>query len=113
MSEEIRTDKKIARLVRRVETDVPPALYGRIRAVAADHVRSRGRSWTRRFWYLALIPSAAAAILAAVLIRPALYRTADPPLSEIRTEFELVDKNIKIVFIQKPDFHLYEEDINE
>jgi hypothetical protein len=111
MSEEIRADQEIARLVRRVETNVPPALDGRIRAVAAHHVS--GRSWTRRFWYLALIPSAAAAILAAVLIRPALYPTADPPLSEIRTEFELVDKNIKIVFIQKPDFHLYEEDINE
>lgn len=111
MSEEIRLDEEIARLVRRVKTDVPPALDGRIRAVAADRVR--GRSWMRRFWYLALIPSAAAAFLAVVLIRPALYRTADSPLSEIRTEFELVDQNIKIIFIQKPDFHLYEEDINE
>ena len=113
MSEETRVDKEIARLVRRVETDVPPALDGRIRALAANHVSRRGRSWMRRFWYLALIPSAAAAFLAVVLIRLAPDRAADSGLSEIRTEFELADKNIKIIFIQKPDFHLHEEDINE
>jgi hypothetical protein len=62
---------------------------------------------------LALIPSAAAALLIVALIRPALHQTAESPISEIRTEFELVDQNIKVIFIQKPDFHLYEEDVNE
>jgi hypothetical protein len=47
------------------------------------------------------------------LIRPALHQTAASQISEIRTEFELVDQNIKVIFIQKPDFHLYEEDVNE
>ena len=113
MSNEIYTDKEIARLVRSVEIEVPPALDGRIQAIAANHRNSHGRSLISRFWYLALIPSVAAALLAVVLIRPVLHQTADSPISEIRTEFELVDQNIKVIFIQKPDFRLYEEDINE
>jgi nucleoside-diphosphate-sugar epimerase len=28
----------------------------------------------------------------------------ETPITEIRTEFEFADKNIKIIFIQKPDF---------
>jgi hypothetical protein len=112
MSKEIYTDKEIARLVRSVEIEVPPALDGRIRAIAANPRNSHGRSLIRRFWYLVLIPTAAA-LLAVALIRPALHQTAASQISEIRTEFELVDQNIKVIFIQKPDFHLYEEDVNE
>jgi len=68
-----------------------------------------GRSRRRRFLFLALIPGAAAALLTAVLLVPALRRPPIRPISEIRTEFELVDKNIKIIFIQRPDFKLFKE----
>jgi hypothetical protein len=113
MNKEAHADKEIARLVRSVESQVPQDLDDRIRATAAGLRQSRGRSLVRRFWFLALAPGAAAAVLIAVLIGPALRPRPDPPISEIRTEFELVDKNIKIIFIQKPDFHLYEEDTHD
>lgn len=113
MSKEIHTDKEISRLVRSVEINIPPALDDQCRALAADLQIRQRRSLLRRFWYLALIPSAAAALLIVALNRPTLHQTTESPISEIRTEFEIVDQNIKIIFIQKPDFHLYEEDFNE
>jgi hypothetical protein len=113
MSEDNSVDKEIVRLVRSVEAGIPPGLDDRVRAIAAGLPHSPGRSLIRRFWYLVLIPGAAAALLAAVLIGSAFRPAPGRPISEIRTEFELVDQNIKVIFIQKPDFHLYEEDVNE
>ncbi len=113
MNKEARADEEIARLVRSVEIQVPQDLDDRIRAAAAGLRQSHGRSRVRRFWFLALVPGAAAAFLIAVLIGPELRPQPDSPISEIRTEFELVDKNIKVIFIQRPDFHLYEEDTHE
>ncbi|MCX6559042.1 MAG: hypothetical protein NTZ26_00880 [Candidatus Aminicenantes bacterium] len=112
MNSDERLDESIAKLVRSVQRDVPPTLDRRIRE-ASDRFTSRAeRSDRRRPWLLALIPGAAAALLAAFLLfpRPA---TAPNPISEIRTEFEIAGKNIKVVFFQKPDFHLFEEERNE
>jgi hypothetical protein len=113
MNKQISIDLEIARLVQNVKTEVSPALDDRVREAAANLRQRQDRSVIHRFWYLALIPGAAAALLAAVLIGPAARPVPDSPISEIRTEFELVDKNIKVIFIQKPDFHLYEENIHE
>jgi hypothetical protein len=46
----------------------------------------------------------------AFLLLPALRKPPAPQIAEIRTEFELVDKNIKIIFFQKPDFSLLKEE---
>ena len=106
-------DKEITRLIQSVEVEAPPALDDRIRFIAANLHSRQSRSLLHRFWYLALIPSAAAILLIVALNRSVFHQPAELAISEIRTEFELVDQNIKIVFIQKPDFHLNEEDINE
>ena len=109
MNSDERLDESISRLVRSVEREVPPALDRRIRE-AADRLTSRaGRSDRRRPWLLALIPGTAVALLAAFLLFPR-PSTAPNPISEIRTEFEIADKNIKIIFFQKPDFHLHQEE---
>lgn len=112
MNSDERLDESISRLVRSVEHEVPTALDRRIQE-AADKFTSRAeRSNRRRPWLLALIPGAAAALLAASLFFPR-PSTAPDPISEIRTEFEIAGKNIKVVFFQKPDFHLFEEERNE
>lgn len=122
-------DEKIARLVRRIDEPVPPGLETKIRAAAesvrpAEGTKGRislptavilrwrhGRVLSRRLRILALVPGAAAvAALAVFLILPALRRPAAPRISEIRTEFEIADKNIKIVFFQRPDFKLTQEE---
>jgi len=120
MSDERRLDEKIAGLVLSVREQVPAALEERIRA-AADATRPNreilGRLWLRpggfprrRTGILALVPAAAVCALAAFLLIPILKKPPVSPISEIRTEFEIADKNIKIVFIQKPDFSLFQEE---
>jgi hypothetical protein len=104
-------DERIAELVRSVALDVPDGLDERIRAAARSlppKSRAAFPDGQRRLWPI-LIPSAAFALAAALLILPALQRTSARPIAEIRTEFELADKNIKIIFFQKPDFNFFKE----
>jgi hypothetical protein len=104
-------DERIAGLVRSVELDVPDGLDERVRTAARSlppKPRPASRAGRRWLWPV-LVPSAAFALAAALLILPALRRPAAPPISEIRTEFELADKNIKIIFFQKSDFKFPKE----
>ena len=130
MRDDKRLDERIAILVRSVEKDVPPGLEAKVRA-ATDSVRPDGSilgaalplsagprrrhhdrvGSRRRLRILALVPGAAAAVaLAAFLLVPALRKPPVSRISEIRTEFEIRDKNIKIVFFQRPDFKLSQEE---
>jgi len=108
MSDDKIFDERISSLVRGVERAVPPALETRIRAAAGGLQPRPKISALRRPLWLALVPGAAAAILAALLWLP-VFQKPPQPLSEIRTEFELPGKNIKIVFFQKPGFNLFKE----
>jgi anti-sigma-K factor RskA len=111
MNSDERLDESISKLVRSVEREVPPALDRRIRE-AADGLASRTqRSEKWRSWMLALAPGVVVALLAAFLLLPR-PTPAPNPISEIRTEFEIADKNIKVIFFQKPDFHLHQEERN-
>lgn len=109
MSDDKILDEQISRLVRGVERAVPPAVETRLLA-AAEGLRPRaGRFWLRRPFWLTLIPSAAAVLLAVLVLVLAMRRPPVSPIAEIRTEFEIADKNIKIIFFQKPDFNLFKE----
>jgi len=108
MSEDKNLDEKITRLVRSIEKDIPPAVEEIIQARAASLRLRLGLLKLRRPLFLALVPSSAAVLLAAFFLLP-LSQKPQPPISEIRTEFEIADKNIKIIFIQKPDFNLFKE----
>jgi hypothetical protein len=102
-------DEKIGRLVRSIDKNVPLAVEEKIKAAAAL-LHPRPRFYKLRLpLMITLVPSAAAILLAAVLLLP-LFQKPQQPISEIRTEFEIADKNIKIIFFQKPDFNLFKED---
>ena len=45
-----------------------------------------------------------------LFIFPMFQNRHESEITEIRTEFELIDKNIKIIFIQRPDFIFFEEE---
>lgn len=110
MSDDRLLDEKIAGLVRSVESSVPPAVEEKIRVAASSArpcPRTVGGHWPR---LLILVPGAAAVVLAAFLLFPLLKKPPAPRISEIRTEFEIADKNIKIIFIQRPDFNLSKEE---
>jgi len=110
MDEDKILDKEISRLVQSLERGLPPGLEERIALEAssrAPHRRPLFRKWQLA---LAVVPGAAALFLALFLLLPVFRKQQEPQITEIRTQFELVDKNITIIFIQKPDFKLFEED---
>jgi hypothetical protein len=102
-------DEDISRLVQAVQYEIPPIVEDKLNR----DLENWGKSKTGpRRWFLSWYP--AAAVLAATVIIAALFtfqpfkkNTIEPvPISEIRTEFELKDKNIKIIWFQKKDFKL-------
>jgi len=108
-SNRIDIDERIAALVRSVHAEVPAELEERIRTAARNEERKlRARQRVLRW---SLIPAAAAALVLGVfLASPVAHRPVPREIAEIRTEFEIPGKDIKIVFFQKPDFKLFQED---
>jgi hypothetical protein len=106
MENDDRLDEELRTLVRSVERAVPMDLEARVRA-EAEALRPQPKSrfpFIRRPLVLASLSGAAIFFVAFLLIFPSLHRREAPQIAEIRTEFELADKNIKIIFVQKPDF---------
>lgn len=104
------TDKKIIKLVKSVEADIPAAVDEKLRMVQGI-MRPRHRILRKRpILCLGILSSAAAVLLLVLFLFPLIRGVPEPPISEIRTEFELRDKNIKIIFIQRKDFSLFEEE---
>ncbi len=108
MTEDKRLDESISRLVHGIQHDIPPSMEEEIhRKSEALEPRPDLPSYRRLLW--TLLPSGAALILGVMLLRQAPMKPRNSDISEIRTQFEIADKNITIVFIQKPDFVFYEE----
>ena len=103
-------DEKISKLVKSIETDIPPAVEEKLELVR-ETLRPRHKILGRRpIFYLGILSSAAAVLLLFVFLFPLFHEVSESQISEIRTEFELRDKNIKIIFIQREDFRLFKEE---
>lgn len=100
-----RFDEELARLVRSVERNIPPSVEEKVRAAAeAARAFPRKRHLRRHLLVLTSMSGAAVVLLAILFIIPLFRHREATQISEIRTEFEIADKNIKIIFVQKPDF---------
>lgn len=95
-------DRFISSRLEKDELEVPPALRKRIAALAAPPGLS---AWKRvKIW----APWLAAAALLLVVSLSLLF----PPqleikkISQIRTEFSIPGKNIRIIWVQRKDFRL-------
>jgi hypothetical protein len=104
MEDHDRFDDELTKVVRSVELDVPPAVENRLRVVAESPRPSRGKRPIRRPLLFIALPSAMIVVLAVLLVFQPVRGRKDPQIAEIRTEFILADKDIMIVFIQRPDF---------
>jgi hypothetical protein len=106
MAKKMDLDEKIGLLVRSVRKDIPAGLEEKIREAASLRPASVARPERQRQMWLPVMTGAAAAavVLAMMFGGPFLPKREDSQISEIRTQFELVDKNITIIFIQKPGF---------
>lgn len=105
-----RLDEELTRIVRSVERDVPTDVENKVQAAAAALRPRRGSPFIRRPLLLAALPGAVILFLAILFIFSPVRDREAPQITEIRTEFEIADKNIKVIFIQRPDFRLPEED---
>ena len=102
-------DEMISNLVRSVRYKVPDRVDEQLKASMAKIETGKPRLFKRPlFWYPV---SAAAMVIIAILVifQPFVNRESidtGAPITEIKTEFELRDKNIKILWVQKKDFKL-------
>ncbi len=111
MNNQNNMDKKIARLVQSVETDIPANVEEHLQAIA-ETIRPLHRIRIKRLPLFMGILSSAAVVLAVLLfLFPVFHGKPEPQITEILTQFEIIDKNIKIIFIQRHDFNLFEEEI--
>jgi hypothetical protein len=114
MSERDRFDDELSRLVRSVEGAIPADLEARVLAATVRSgsgptlVSRRPFSWVQGL--AAVAGAVAGAALLFWLMGPGTIRPSPPLISEIRTELEIPGKNIKVIFIQRPDFKLPKED---
>jgi hypothetical protein len=109
MEDEKDIDSKISRLVQAVDLDIPPELESGIREKAMElSSLPRRRVPSVPFWIVAA-SSATLLFLAFLLFSPKPHQQIEPVIPEIRTEFEIPDKNITIIYIQKSDFPRLEE----
>lgn len=110
MNNKLDIDEKIAKLVRSVESDIPSAVKEKLQS-AEETLRPHQKILTKRpLFYFGVFSSAVAVLILWMFLFPLFRGASESPISEIRTEFELRDKNIKIIFIQKKDFNLFEEE---
>jgi hypothetical protein len=103
-------DEKIAKLVQSRETEIPVQVEEKIRAKAVTIRPARKIRVKPRPLFIGIMTSAAMILFAFLILFPMLQKRREPQIAEIRTEFELRDKNIKIIFIQRSDFNLFEEE---
>ncbi len=99
-------DRFIVNALERSQAEIPAALRDKMRQrIAQADPRPRPLAWKRvALWG----PLLAAAALIGVFSLPLLFppRAEEKKITQIRTEFSFPDKNIKIIWVQRDDFHL-------
>lgn len=103
-------DEMISTLVRSVQYKVPDSVEEQINASIAK-TKAR-KTWLFKrplLWYPVSAASVLVIIAALVIFQPFVNKTGidhGTPITEIKTQFEIRDKNIKILWVQKKDFKL-------
>ena len=103
--------EKIAKLVQSLETEIPAQVEEKLMATAETIPPFQRTRIKRLPFSLGILTSAAMILIAFLFLFPMLQKRREPQIVEIRTEFELIDKNIKIIFIQSRDFNLFKEEM--
>jgi len=99
-------DRFLSRSLEKNELEIPPEVQESVlRRMAALANQPRRSAWR---WVKIWVPLLAAALLVLVVSLPLLFppQPAIKKISQIRTEFSIPEKNIKIVWVQRDDFRL-------
>ena len=106
-------DEEISRLVQSVEAHIPSEIDDELK-IKTETLKPKHRILSKRLVLpLGVITSAAIVLIMVLFLFSPIQKTLDTQISEIYTEFEIKDKNIKIIFVQRPDFDLFMEEWNE
>jgi len=106
-------DEEISRLVQSVEAQVPSKIDNELRT-KTERLEPKHKIWSKRLVLpLGVVTSAAMIIFIVLFLFSPIQKTSDTQISEIYTEFEIKDKNIKTIFVQRPNFNLFMEEENE
>ena len=93
-------DKKIVGLVQSVETEIPPVVDKQLQETA-EAIRPLHRTRIKRVpLFMGILSTAAAALFAILFLFPLSPDKPEPQITEILTECEIIDKNIKIIFMR-------------
>jgi hypothetical protein len=101
-------DKFISSSLEKLELEIPAEVRsGLQRRMAVMAGQPRRPAWKR---FALWVPVLAAAGLAVVVSLSLLFppKPTEKKITQIRTEFSIPDKNIKIVWMQRDDFRLLE-----
>lgn len=104
-------DESVTRLVQSVRHRVPEIVDAHVNALMMQEDTPKKRFFQNRRAWVPLAAAASLVIAAVFIFQPfAIKQTNQPepekPISEIKTELELPDSNIKIIWFQKKDFKL-------
>ncbi len=106
-------DEEICRLVQSEEAQIPYKIENELRS-KSERLKPTHRIWSQRLVMpLGVITSVAMIVTMVLFLFSPIQKTSDTLISEIYTEFEIKDKNIMIIFVQRPDFNLFLEEENE
>lgn len=98
-------DQRISDLVRSVRFNIPYPVDEKVTAAIIKPHQPQPQLWLR----LSLSATVLAILVVALFIFQSYFKAAVghvSPITEIKTQFELNDKNIKILWVQKKDFKL-------
>ena len=97
-------DERIRTLVQSVGRGIPSDVEKRLLTLT-DSIRSGPKDRLIRRPFALAFGAGAVVLLGAFLILILARPGGEiPPIPEIQTEFELADSDIKIIFVQRPDF---------
>jgi hypothetical protein len=101
-------DKLIAASLEKREVEIPGGMQSSLRRrAAAVAMRPRPPAWKRAALWVPLLAAASLAITVSLsLLFP--HRPAIKKITQIRTEFSIPEKNIKIIWVQRDDFQMPE-----
>jgi hypothetical protein len=97
-------DDEIRSVVRSVEKGAPADIWQRLMDLTPPAGEMTRAHSARGPLLIASLAGATVLLLAFLAIRPARQDRKAAPIAEIRTEFELAEVGIKIIFVQRPDF---------
>lgn len=99
-------DNFISSNLQKFEVETPPEVKSNVRRrIAALADQTRRSTWRKiKIW----VPLLAAAMLILAISLPLLFppRPELKKISQIRTEFSIPGKNIRILWVQRADFYL-------